>query len=41
MDDRTTLSDLRQRVAEFIVARDWGQFHAPKNLSGLDRDRGR
>lgn len=28
-----TLADLRQRVAEFIDARDWQQFHTPKNLS--------
>jgi dCTP diphosphatase len=33
MDDHTTLTDLRQRVAEFVAARDWGQFHTPKNLS--------
>jgi NTP pyrophosphatase (non-canonical NTP hydrolase) len=33
MDDHTTLTDLRQRVAEFVAARDWEQFHTPKNLS--------
>jgi NTP pyrophosphatase (non-canonical NTP hydrolase) len=33
MDEHTTLADLRQRVAEFIAARDWEQFHTPKNLS--------
>jgi dCTP diphosphatase len=33
MDDHTTLSDLRQRVAEFIAARDWEQFHTLKNLN--------
>jgi NTP pyrophosphatase (non-canonical NTP hydrolase) len=32
-DQSTTLTDLRQRVAEFVAARDWGQFHVPKNLS--------
>ena len=32
-DQNTTLSDLRQRVAEFVAARDWEQFHVPKNLS--------
>jgi len=32
-DKRTTLADLRRRVAEFIAARDWEQFHTPKNLS--------
>jgi NTP pyrophosphatase (non-canonical NTP hydrolase) len=33
MDDHTTLADLRRRVAAFIAARDWEQFHTPKNLS--------
>ena len=33
-DNDTTLADLRQRVAEFVAARDWEQFHTPKNLSG-------
>ena len=33
MDDHTTLADLRRRIAEFIAARDWEQFHTPKNLS--------
>src|SRR6266705_3331499 len=34
MPDRTTtLSDLRQLVANFVDARDWQQFHSPKNLS--------
>ncbi|RLC61814.1 MAG: nucleotide pyrophosphohydrolase [Chloroflexota bacterium] len=32
-DEDTTLADLRQRVAEFVAARDWRQFHVPKNLS--------
>jgi len=32
-DDNITLADLRQRVAEFVAARDWQQFHVPKNLS--------
>ena len=32
-DDDTTLTDLRRRVAEFVSARDWEQFHTPKNLS--------
>ena len=32
-DHDTTLADLRQRVAEFVAARDWEQFHTPKNLS--------
>ena len=30
MDD---LEALRQRVAAFAAARDWDQFHAPKNLA--------
>jgi len=33
MDEKTTLSALRRRVAQFIAARDWEQFHTPKNLS--------
>ena len=32
-DDTTTFAQLRQRVAEFVAARDWEQFHGPKNLS--------
>ena len=32
-DNDTTLADLRQRVAEFVAARDWEQYHVPKNLS--------
>lgn len=32
-DERTTLIDLRRRVADFVAARDWEQFHTPKNLS--------
>jgi dCTP diphosphatase len=33
MDEQTTLAGLRRRVAEFIAARDWEQYHTPKNLS--------
>lgn len=33
VDDETTLADLRRRVAKFVAARDWEQFHTPKNLS--------
>jgi NTP pyrophosphatase (non-canonical NTP hydrolase) len=33
MDDYTTLADLGRRVAEFVAARHWEQFHTPKNLS--------
>ena len=27
------LNDLKQRLREFAEARDWDQFHSPKNLS--------
>jgi len=32
-DQQTTLHDLKLRMAEFVRARDWEQFHTPKNLS--------
>ena len=32
-DSTTTLADLKSRVLAFARARDWEQFHAPKNLS--------
>jgi NTP pyrophosphatase (non-canonical NTP hydrolase) len=32
-DADTTLADLRQHVTDFVRARDWQQFHTPKNLS--------
>jgi dCTP diphosphatase len=32
-DSSTTVSELRDRVLAFARARDWEQFHAPKNLS--------
>ena len=32
-DQNTTLADLRATVREFVDARDWQQFHSPKNLS--------
>src|SRR3989442_1069469 len=32
-DQSTTLVQLRQLVADFVAARDWNQFHSPKNLS--------
>ncbi len=32
-DDQITIADLRQRVAEFVAARDWEQYHVPRNLS--------
>jgi len=30
---RTDLDTLKQRLREFAKARDWDQFHSPKNLS--------
>ncbi|MEJ2643823.1 MAG: nucleotide pyrophosphohydrolase [Gammaproteobacteria bacterium] len=30
---RDTLEGLRRRLAEFADARDWDQFHSPKNLA--------
>jgi dCTP diphosphatase len=33
MDDHITLTNLRRRVAEFNAARDWEQFHTPKDVS--------
>jgi NTP pyrophosphatase (non-canonical NTP hydrolase) len=32
-DRSTTVSDLRTLVRDFVDARDWQQFHSPKNLS--------
>ena len=29
----TTIADLKTRVLAFVRARDWEQFHSPKNLS--------
>jgi NTP pyrophosphatase (non-canonical NTP hydrolase) len=29
----TSLADLALRLREFVAARDWGQFHTPKNLA--------
>jgi NTP pyrophosphatase (non-canonical NTP hydrolase) len=34
MNDQTTpLRELKDRVAAFVAARDWAQYHAPKNLA--------
>ncbi len=33
MDDQTTLGELRTAVDQFVAARDWHQFHTPKNLA--------
>ena len=30
---KDSLTDLTQRLKEFAVARDWEQFHSPKNLA--------
>lgn len=32
-DDRTTVAELRELMRQFVAARQWEQFHAPKNLS--------
>jgi len=32
-DATTTVADLKTAMAEFVRARDWEQFHSPKNLS--------
>ena len=32
-DQKTTLHDLKERMATFVRERDWEQFHSPKNLS--------
>ncbi len=31
-DHETPIAELRQLVREFVDARDWQQFHSPKNL---------
>lgn len=33
VDDTMTIQDLRRRVAAFVAARDWEQFHTPKDLA--------
>jgi NTP pyrophosphatase (non-canonical NTP hydrolase) len=32
-DCATTIAELKTRVLAFVQARDWEQFHSPKNLS--------
>lgn len=32
-DNTTTLAELRREIQQFVDARDWRQFHSPKNLS--------
>lgn len=33
VDSTTTVGELRERVHEFVRARDWQRFHAPKDLA--------
>lgn len=32
-DDCTVVAELKSRVREFVTARDWDQFHYPKDLA--------
>ncbi len=32
-DEKTTVSELKNKMAKFVHERDWDQFHSPKNLS--------
>ena len=32
-DEKTTISELRNLIEDFVRARDWEQFHSAKNLS--------
>ena len=32
-DEATMLGELKELVEEFVAARDWAQFHSPKNLA--------
>ncbi len=32
-DSQTTVAELRELIERFVDARDWAQFHSPKNLS--------
>ena len=32
-DQQTTIQELRDLFAHFVIERDWNQFHDPKNLS--------
>jgi NTP pyrophosphatase (non-canonical NTP hydrolase) len=33
MDEKTTISDLRSRMARFVSRRQWDKYHKPKNLA--------
>ena len=32
-DTKTTIQELKDKMAQFVTEREWDQFHAPKNLS--------
>ncbi len=32
-DEQTTIAQLRERLRAFNQARDWGQYHCPRNLA--------
>ena len=32
-DDKTTMQELKNKMAQFVCERDWEQYHSPKNLS--------
>jgi len=32
-DTQTTVAQLRDRIRQFVEARDWRQYHSPKNLT--------
>jgi len=32
-DDKTTIRQLKEHMADFVERRDWQQFHSPKNLA--------
>lgn len=33
MDENTTLAELKNQMAAFVAARNWENYHRPKNLS--------
>lgn len=33
MDENTTLAELKLMMVDFVAARDWENYHRPKNLS--------
>ena len=33
MDDKTNISQLKEKIKKFCEARDWDQFHNPKDLA--------